>query len=40
MVQIFEDQKPAGCDDFMDLVVLQQKTLDKEVLKYCTERKV
>ncbi|MCJ1316776.1 hypothetical protein MMC15_002097 [Xylographa vitiligo] len=29
-----------GCEDIMDLVVLQQGTLRKEVRKYCEERKV
>ena len=29
-----------GCEEIMDLVVLQQSTLRKEVRKYCEERQV
>ena len=41
MVEVFgRFEELPGCEDIMGLVLLQQATLRKEVLKYCAERQV
>lgn len=45
MVHIYESFEADGglgkeCDDIMDIVQAQKKTLKKEVDKYCSERSV